>query len=96
MGLARQLAGSLQEPLQQQRCDATDRELRLQREALERDARQVDEARKVIEEATAREQRLQQEALEWERRQFAEARQLQEEAKARDLRIAEEARKAHE
>ena len=40
MGLARQLAGTLQDQLQQQRSDATDRELRLQREALEREARQ--------------------------------------------------------
>ena len=81
MGLARQLAGSLQEQLQQ----ATNREIR-----------QAGEARKAQEEATARELRLQQEALERERRQFAEASQLQVEATARELRIAEEARKAQE
>ena len=47
MGLARQLAGSLQEQLQQQRTDATARE-----------ARQAAEARQLQEEAKARELRI--------------------------------------
>jgi len=70
MGLARQLAGSLQEQLQQ----ATNREVRQADEARAREARQS-------EEVTARELRLQNEALERKRRQSAEARQLQENAR---------------
>jgi len=57
MGLARQLAGSLQEQLQQQRTEATACE-----------ARQADEARKALEEAHAREVRIADEARDRELR----------------------------
>jgi len=66
MGLARQLAGGVQEQLQQ----ATARELR-----------QAEEVRRAQQEARDRELRLQQEALERERLEAAEARQLQEDAR---------------
>ena len=64
IGLARQLAGRLQEQLQQatnrevrQADEATSRELRLQQEALEKERRQFSEARQLQGEATARELR---------------------------------------
>ena len=44
MGLARQLAGSLQEQLQQQRTEATARELRISDEAREREQHLQQEA----------------------------------------------------
>ena len=69
IGLARQLAGSLQEQLQQatnrearQAEEATARELRIQKEALERERRQFAEARQLQEEAQARELRIAEEA----------------------------------